>query len=138
MNDLIYNSSESILFREKGMVQIIEKPTRIQSAGNMPKIILEYIGRVNSHTSEVSLAHMKSPAGWKEPGQQPEFDEYTLVLKGGLQVETRTEVHQVTAGQAVMVPGGEWVRYSTPFPEGAEYIAVCIPAFSPETVHREE
>jgi mannose-6-phosphate isomerase-like protein (cupin superfamily) len=120
------------------MVQIIEKPTRIQSAGNMPKIILEYIGRVNSQSSEVSVAHMKSPAGWTEPGQQPEFTEYTLVLKGSLQVETRTGLHQVTAGQAVIVPGGEWVRYSTPFSQGAEYIAVCIPAFSPETVHREE
>ena len=104
----------------------------------MPKIILEYIGRVNSDSSEVSVAHMKSPAGWTEPGQQPEFAEYTLVLKGSLQVETRTEVYRINAGEAVMVPEGEWIRYSTPLPEGAEYIAICVPAFSPETVHREE
>ena len=123
---------------ELNLVKIIEKPTRIQSAGNLPKIILEYVGRVNSQSSKVSIAHMKSPAGWTEPGQKPEFTEYTLILKGSLQVETLTGVHQVAAGQVVIVPGGEWVRYSTPFPEGAEYIAVCLPAFSPETVHREK
>jgi mannose-6-phosphate isomerase-like protein (cupin superfamily) len=120
------------------MFKIIDKPTIIQAAGNKPKRILEYIGRVNSRTAEVSIAHMKSPAGWEEPGQQPEFDEYTVVLKGALQVETKDRTVQIQAGQAVYVSGGEWVRYSSPDPGGAEYIAVCLPAFSPDTVHRDE
>jgi mannose-6-phosphate isomerase-like protein (cupin superfamily) len=117
---------------------LIEKPTRITAAGNKPKLIDEYVGRVNTGASAVSIAHMRSPAGWVEPGQTPEFDEYTLVLRGMLRVEHRGGVIDVGAGQAVLVRRGEWVRYSTPGEDGAEYVAVCIPAFSPETVHREE
>jgi mannose-6-phosphate isomerase-like protein (cupin superfamily) len=120
------------------MPRLLEKPTVITAAGNKPKLIREYIGRVNSHTSAVSVAHMQSPAGWREPGQTPEFDEYTLVLKGNLTVTSKTNTLKVAAGQAVMVEKGEWVQYSSPDPEGAEYIAVCLPAFSPETVHRDE
>jgi quercetin dioxygenase-like cupin family protein len=119
------------------MARIISKPTVIPAAGEPPKIIQEFIGQVNSGTSEVSIARMTSPSGWSEPGQTPEFDEYTIVLRGQLQVETRGAVHQVSAGQAIIVSRGEWVRYSTPGPEGAEYIAVCSPAFSPATVHRD-
>ena len=119
------------------MAKVIDEPTIIQSAGNKPKLIREYIGRVNSATSEISIAHMSSPAGWKEPGQKPDFDEYTLVLHGLLQVETKDQILQLTAGKAILVARGEWVRYSTPAPGGAEYIAVCLPAFSPETVNRE-
>jgi mannose-6-phosphate isomerase-like protein (cupin superfamily) len=119
------------------MVQPISKPTVIPAAGEPPKIIEEYIGRVNSRTSSLSVAKMTSPSGWSEPGQTPEFDEYTVVLNGELQVETRDTVYRIAAGQAIIVQAGEWVRYSTPGPHGAEYIAVCLPAFSPDKVHRE-
>ena len=115
----------------------IEKPTIIEAAGNKPKIIEEFIGRVNSGTEGLSIARMQSPAGWIEPGQMPEFAEYTVVLKGMLRVVTQEGAADIHAGQDVMVPAGEWVQYSTPGGEGAEYIAVCLPAFSPETVHRE-
>ena len=115
----------------------IPAPTRIQAAGNIAKTIEEYIGRVNSKTEAVSLAHMKSPAGWEEPGQTPEFDEYTVVLKGVLRVESKRGTLDVKAGHAVIAHAGEWVRYSSPGAEGAEYIAVCVPAFSPDTVHRD-
>ncbi len=115
----------------------IKNPTIIQAAGNKPKRIEEFVGRVNSQTEHVSIARMKSPAGWVEPGQTPEFDEYTVVLSGKLRVTTKTDVIDVKAGEAIIVPRGEWVQYSTPGKEGAEYIAVCVPAFSPETVHRE-
>lgn len=119
------------------MPRLISAPTRITAAGNKPKLIDEYIGRVNSNTAAVSIAHMRSPSGWVEPGQRPEFDEFTIVLRGMLRVETENEALEVRAGQAVAVTGGEWVRYSTPEAEGAEYIAVCLPAFSPETVRRD-
>jgi quercetin dioxygenase-like cupin family protein len=119
------------------MARLIAKPTVVPAAGEPPKIIEEFIGRVNSTTGAVSIAKMTSPAGWREPGQTPEFDEYTIVLAGELQVETRQAVHNVAAGQAIVVNAGEWVRYSTPGPNGAQYIAVCVPAFSPETVHRD-
>jgi mannose-6-phosphate isomerase-like protein (cupin superfamily) len=118
------------------MPTLIENATRITAAGNKPKLIDEYVGRVNSQTAQVSVAHMKSPAGWIEPGQTPDFDEYTVVLQGVLRVTSREGSIDVRAGQAVIVSGGEWVQYSTP--EGAEYIAVCLPAFSPQTVHRDE
>jgi mannose-6-phosphate isomerase-like protein (cupin superfamily) len=120
------------------MPTLIAQPTRIQAAGNKPKIIDEYVGRVNSKTSSTSVAHMRSPQGWVEPGQTPEFDEFTIVLKGRLRVEHRDGALDVSAGQAVVTHAGEWVRYSTPDAEGAEYIAVCLPAFSMETVHRDE
>ncbi len=120
------------------MAQLISGPTVIAAAGNKPKRIAEFVGRVNSGTEAVSVAHMVSPDGWVEPGQTPEFDEYTLVLKGMLRVETRDGVLEVRAGQAVITPKGEWVRYSSPEPGGAEYVAVCAPAFSPGTVHRDE
>ena len=120
------------------MVRIIEKPMEIKAAGNKPKLIKEFIGRANSMTSAVSIAHMVSPQGWAEPGQTPEFDEYSLVLEGTLRVQTKTENSEVKKEQAVIVPKGEWVRYSTPHKGGASYIAVCLPAFSPQTVHREE
>jgi len=119
------------------MAHHITAPTIIQAAGHPPKKIEEFIGRVNSGTDAVSVARMTSPSGWVEPGQTPEFDEYTVVLKGELQVETRAGTHRVAAGQAIITPGGEWVRYSTPGPDGAEYIAVCLPAFSPTSVHRD-
>ena len=119
------------------MAQLIAAPTIIQAAGHPPKKIEEFIGHVNSGTSALSIARMTSPGGWVEPGQTPEFDEYTVVLRGELHVETRTGTLRVAAGQAVITPRGEWVRYSTPEPGGAEYIAVCVPAFSPDTVHRE-
>jgi mannose-6-phosphate isomerase-like protein (cupin superfamily) len=120
------------------MPTLIPQPTRIQAAGNKPKIIDEYIGRVNSETSAASVAHMRSPQGWVEPGQSPEFDEFTIVLKGALRVEHKEGVLDVKAGQAVVTHAGEWVRYSTPEDGGAEYIAVCLPAFSMDTVHRDE
>jgi ethanolamine utilization protein EutQ len=120
------------------MPTLIPQPTRIQAAGNKPKIIDEYIGRVNSKTSAASVAHMRSPQGWIEPGQTPEFDEFTIVLKGSLRVEHKTGALDVHAGQAVVTHAGEWVRYSTPEEGGAEYIAVCLPAFAVETVHRDE
>lgn len=119
------------------MAQIIEGPTRIEAHGKPPKTIEEFIGRVNSKTEAVSIARMVSPAGWSEPGQTPEFDEYTVVLRGELQVETRGGTHRLRAGQAMIMNRGEWVRYSTHGPDGAEYIAVCVPAFSPATVHRD-
>lgn len=120
------------------MVRIIECPSVIEAAGNKPKRIEEYVGRVSSDVSGLSIARMVSPSGWIEPGQTPEFDEYTLVLKGVLRVETRDGSTDVRAGQAVIAPRGEWVRYSTPDAQGAEYVAVCVPAFSPQTVHRDE
>jgi len=120
------------------MVQYIEKPTKIKAAGNKEKIIQEFIGHINSKTSSISIAHMKSPVGWQEPGQTPDFDEYTLVLAGMLYVETKTSLYKVKAGQAIIAYKGEWVRYSSPEIGGAEYIAICNPAFSPETVHRDE
>lgn len=119
------------------MVRLVEAPSIIKAQGNMPKIIEEFIGRVNTGTLDVSVARMKSPAGWVEPGQTPEFDEYTVVLKGLLRVATRDGVVQVKAGESILVEKGEWVQYSSPEEEGAEYIAVCIPAFSPELVHRD-
>jgi mannose-6-phosphate isomerase-like protein (cupin superfamily) len=120
------------------MARLIERPTQITAVGNKPKLIEEYVGRVNSDTAAVSIARMQSPAGWVEPGQTPEFDEYTVVLRGALHVETRTGTLEVRAGQAVIISGGEWVRYSSPEEGGAEYVAVCLPAFSPDTVHRDE
>jgi mannose-6-phosphate isomerase-like protein (cupin superfamily) len=120
------------------MPTLISQPTRIQSAGNKPKLIDEYVGRVNTKTSGASVAHMRSPGGWLEPGQTPEFDEFTIVLKGTLRVEHKTGALDVHAGQAVIAHAGEWVRYSTPEEAGAEYMAVCLPAFSMETVHRDE
>jgi len=116
---------------------LIPAPTRIAPTGNLPKLIEEYIGRVNSQTGEASIAHMHSPSGWSEPGQTPEFDEFTVVLSGALRVEHAGGEFDVRAGQAIIVRRGEWVRYSTPGPDGAEYVAVCIPAFSPATVHRD-
>lgn len=119
------------------MPTLIAQPTRIQSAGNKPKLIDEYIGRVNSKTSAASVAHMRSPGGWVEPGQTPEFDEFTIVLEGMLRVEHKGGSLDVRAGQAVITRAGEWIRYSTPEDSGAQYIAVCLPAFSLETVHRD-
>src|SRR6476646_2246035 len=120
------------------MPTLIAEATRITAAGNKPKLIDEYIGRVNSKTSALSLAHMRSPGGWVEPAQTPEFDEFTVVLKGMLRVEHKNGAVEVQAGQAVIAHAGEWVRYSTPHAEGAEYIAVCLPAFSMESVHRDQ
>lgn len=119
------------------MANLIKNPSIIKAAGSGGKIIEEFFGRVNSDTSEVSIAHMKSPQGWSEPGQSPEFNEYTVVLKGSIKVETNGTEFIISEGQAIMTEKNEWVRYSTPFEGGAEYIAVCIPAFSPEAVHRE-
>lgn len=118
------------------MPTLIEHPTRVQAAGNVPKIIDEYVGRVNNGEGRISVAHMRSPAGWEEPGQTPEFDEYTLVLHGRLRVRHRQGTLEVRAGQAILTRAGEWIQYSTP-EEGAEYIAICLPAFSPGTVHRD-
>ena len=135
----IYNYSKR-MGDEKGktMPIIIRKPSVIESAGNKPKLIREYFGRINSHTAEVSVAHMESPPGWVEPGQTPEFNEYTLVMRGMLRVEYDGGISDIHAGQAILTRKGEWIRYSTPEAEGAEYIAVCLPAFSPETVHRDQ
>lgn len=119
------------------MPTLIPAPTRIEAAGNKPKLIDEYIGRVNSQTAAVSVAHMRSPGGWQEPGQTPQFEEFTIVLRGVLNVEYREGSLEVHAGQAVITHRGEWIRYSTPHEDGAEYIAVCLPAFSPETVRRD-
>lgn len=119
------------------MPTLISAPTRVTAAGNKPKLIDEYIGRVNSATSAASVAHMRSPGGWQEPGQSPEFDEFTVVLKGMLRVEHAGGSMDVHAGQAVITHCGEWVRYCTPEADGAEYIAVCLPAFSMDTVHRD-
>lgn len=118
-------------------MKLIDRPSIIAAAGNKPKIIEEFIGRVNSSTSDVSVARMKSPTGWVEPGQTPEFDEYTVVLRGTLRVATRSGTTDVNAGQAIIVSKGEWVQYSTPFGDGAEYVAICLPAFSMDTVHRD-
>jgi len=115
----------------------IERPTVIQAAGTKPKLIEEFVGLVNSRTAQISLARMQSPSGWIEPGQTPEFDEYTLVLRGMLRVETKTAVYDVHAGEAIITSRGEWIRYSSPGADGADYIAVCLPAFSPNTVHRD-
>jgi mannose-6-phosphate isomerase-like protein (cupin superfamily) len=120
------------------MPTVIKNPSIIKAAGNKPKIIEEFIGRVNSKTTDLSIARMKSPSGWVEPGQTPEFDEYTFVLHGMLTVVSKNGSIDIHAGEAVMVHRGEWVQYSSPGPEGAEYIAVCLPAFSMETVHRDE
>jgi mannose-6-phosphate isomerase-like protein (cupin superfamily) len=120
------------------MATLIQKPTTIQAAGQPPKMIEEFIGRVNSNTTAVSIARMKSPSGWSEPGQIPVFDEYTVVLCGSLHVKLKDAAFEVAAGQAIIVKAGEWVQYSSRSPDGAEYIAVCIPAFSPESVHRQE
>lgn len=120
------------------MPTLIASPKRIEAAGNKPKLIDEYIGRMNSAETRASVAHMRSPSGWVEPGQTPEFDEFTIVLKGMLRVESKSGNLDVNAGQAVVTHKGEWVRYSTPGPDGAEYIAVCLPAFSMDTVHRDE
>jgi mannose-6-phosphate isomerase-like protein (cupin superfamily) len=119
------------------MPTLIPAPTRVEAAGNKPKLIDEYVGRVNTKTAHVSVAHMRSPGGWVEPGQKPEFQEVTVVLKGRLRVEHQGGTLDVRAGQAVVCEPGEWVRYSTPDEEGAEYIAVCLPAFAPDTVHRD-
>lgn len=119
------------------MPSLIAQPTRITAAGNKPKLIDEFIGRVNSSTSTLSVAHMRSPGGWIEPGQTPEFDEFTIVLKGMLRVTHRDGSLDVHAGQAVIAHKGDWIQYSTPLDEGAEYIAVCLPAFSVDTVHRD-
>ena len=116
------------------MPVLINNPARIPAPGN--KVIDEYVGRVNTKDTAASIAHMRSPAGWSEPGQTPEFDEYTVVLAGALRVEHRDGVMEVGAGQAVVARRGEWVRYSTP--QGAEYVAICLPAFSPESVHRDQ
>jgi mannose-6-phosphate isomerase-like protein (cupin superfamily) len=118
--------------------QHITQPTVVQAAGDPPKFIEEFVGLVNTGRSDVSIARMKSPSGWAEPGQTPEFDEYSLVLRGSLRVETRDGVTEVTAGQAFLSPKGRWVRFSTPGPEGAEYISVCLPAFSAALVHRDD
>ncbi|MFL5298927.1 MAG: cupin domain-containing protein [Anaeromyxobacteraceae bacterium] len=119
------------------MAKLIEAPAVVEAAGNKPKVIEEYVGRVRSGTAALSIARMRSPPGWEEPGQTPEFDEYTVVLRGTLRVTTREGDLDVRAGQAVIVQRGEWVRYASPGPEGAEYVAVCLPAFSPATVHRD-
>jgi ethanolamine utilization protein EutQ (cupin superfamily) len=116
---------------------LIENPTVITAAGNPPKQIAEYVGRLNTGNVGISAARMVSPGGWQEPGQTPEFDEYSLVLRGSLWIETRAGVTSVTAGRAFFAPKGEWVRYATPEESGAEYIAICVPAFSPDTVHRD-
>ena len=115
----------------------IASPSRVEAAGNRPKLIDEYIGRVNTSNDTISIAHMRSPAGWQEPGQKPEFDEFTVVLRGVLRVEHGEGAIDVHAGQAIVAHRGEWIRYSTPNPDGAEYIAVCLPAFSINTVHRD-
>ena len=123
--------------RAEHMPTLISSPTTIQAAGNKPKVIEEYVGRINSRTAAVSIAHMRSPAGWVEPGQRPEFDEYTLVLKGMLRVEHTRGSIEVNAGQAIIAHTGEWIRYGSPGADGAEYVAVCLPAFSIDAVHRD-
>jgi mannose-6-phosphate isomerase-like protein (cupin superfamily) len=118
------------------MPELIESPVRVEAAGEPPKLIDEFAGRASNSEERLSVARMRSPAGWEEPGQRPDFDEYTVVLAGTLQVESENDTLEVLAGQAVLVRAGEWVRYSTP--GGAEYVAVCLPAFSPDTVHRDD
>ena len=120
------------------MINHIHQPKIIKAQGNKEKVIEEFIGRINSHNKDLSIARMKSPGGWIEPGQTPEFDEYTLVLKGILRVHTKTKVIDVHHGEAIIVSRNEWVQYETPDENGAEYIAICVPAFSMETVHRDE
>ncbi len=120
------------------MPELIESPSRVEAAGTKPKLIDEYVGHVNTGEARVSVAHMRSPSGWLEPGQRPDFDEYTIVLDGCLHVEHEGGSLEVRAGQGVLVRGGEWVRYSTPEEGGASYVAVCLPAFSPDTVHRDD
>ena len=120
------------------MPEIIESPSRVQAAGSKPKLIDEFVGRVNTGEERLSVARMQSPEGWQEPGQRPEFDEYTVVIDGALHVEYEGGETDVRAGQAILVNAGEWVRYSTPEPGGAHYVAICLPAFSPATVHRDE
>ncbi len=121
------------------MIKIIEKPAEIKANGNKEKIIREFIGKVNSNTKQLSIAKMTSPEGWEEPGQTPEFDEYTIVLKGCLRVQLKDKsTKDIMAGQAIIAKKNEWIKYSTPFKDGAEYIAVCVPAFSPDIVHRDE
>jgi len=120
------------------MPTLIEQPSIIRAAGNKPKIIQEFFGKVNTESGTVSIARMISPGGWIEPGQTPEFDEYTVVLKGTLRVTHKDGYIDVQGGQAIVASKGEWVKYSTPTDEGAEYIAVCLPAFAPDTVHRDE
>jgi len=117
------------------MPELIQSPSRVTAAGNKPKIIEEFIGCVNNGEKRLSVARMRSPEGWLEPGQTPEFDEFTLVLKGILRVTHKSGVLEAGAGQVVIARAGEWIQYSTPFPEGAEYMAICLPAFSPQTVH---
>lgn len=120
------------------MPQIISAPTIIEAAGNKPKRIEEFVGRVNSQDDNISVARMTSPSGWEEPGQKPEFSEITIVLKGCVRIDFEGGYHEVEAGQAIITHPGEWIRYSTPGDDGAEYVAICLPAFSPETVHRDE
>ena len=120
------------------MPELIENPSRVEAAGTKPKLIDEFVGRVNTGEERLSVARMNSPQGWVEPGQRPDFDEWTLVLDGTLTVEHETGSVDVRAGQGILVRGGEWVRYSTPYPGGAEYVAVCLPAFAPDTVHRDD
>jgi mannose-6-phosphate isomerase-like protein (cupin superfamily) len=119
------------------MPTLVERPTRVEAAGNKPKVIEEFIGRVNSADARLSVARMRSPGGWVEPGQRPEFDEFTVVLAGMLRVKHDGGIIDVRAGQAVVTRAGEWVQYSTPEPQGAEYVAVCLPAFTPAMVHRD-
>jgi len=116
---------------------LVTHPSYVQAAGNKPKVIEEFVGRIRTGDKQISIARMRSPAGWVEPGQTPEFDEYTLVLRGTLRVTSREEMLDVVTGQAVIVPAGEWVQYSTPNADGADYVAICLPAFSPDTVHRD-
>jgi ethanolamine utilization protein EutQ (cupin superfamily) len=120
------------------MPELIDGPSRVQAAGTKPKLIDEFVGRVNTGESRLSVARMQSPEGWVEPGQRPEFDEWTLVLDGTLHIEHEGGALHVRAGQAVLVRAGEWVRYSTPDEGGAQYVAVCLPAFAPDTVHRDD
>jgi mannose-6-phosphate isomerase-like protein (cupin superfamily) len=120
------------------MPELIEGPATIEAAGTKPKLIEEFVGRVNTGEGRVSVARMTSPEGWEEPAQRPEFDEYTLVLEGSLRVEHEGGELEVRAGQAVLARAGEWIRYSSPAAGGARYVAVCLPAFSPETVNRDE
>jgi len=120
------------------MPELIAEPSRVAAAGEPPKLIDEYVGRVSTGQAGLSIAHMRSPSGWAEPGQRPEFDEFTVVLRGALVVESADGQMTVQAGQAVHARPGEWVRYSSPGADGAEYIAVCVPAFTPDTVHRDD
>jgi mannose-6-phosphate isomerase-like protein (cupin superfamily) len=136
--EIVINISNCQDWGGTNMAKFIQEPTRIEAAGNKPKLIDEFFGNVNSGTAGISIARMQSPSGWVEPGQTPEFDEYTVVLRGMLKVETKDGLFEVNAGQGILTLQGEWIRYSTPDPDGAEYIAVCLPAFSPDTVHRDE